>query len=281
MKIKNIFIAAALVLFLTLPCLAAETGDNMKLAYLSDMEWKSASIYSGAYGGITSQILYSLTNSYTNENVAGEEIWLYESYFEKGVGFHADAGKLAYIEVDISRLGYKTFLTYVGTAESELYDVSMASVRFTFKLDGEVKQKTGVIRPDKPPEMISLDVSGGKILRIEMDDGGDSISGDWGSLGYAVFSDSADTDMIIKTLTKKEEQTTAETETETEEETGTEKITETEESTEAPTETEPETTDSDLPEKKSEFPVIPVIIGAAAVVCAATVIAIIIKRRKK
>lgn len=271
MKIKNIFIAAALVLFLTLPCLAAETGDNMKLAYLSDMEWKSASIYSGANGGTPTR----------DENVAGEEIWLYESYFEKGVGFHADAGKLAYIEVDISRLGYKTFLTYVGTAESELYDVSMASVRFTFKLDGEVKQKTGVIRPDKPPEMISLDVSGGKILRIEMDDGGDSISGDWGSLGYAVFSDSADTDMIIKTLTKKEEQTTAETETETEEETGTEKITETEESTEAPTETEPETTDSDLPEKKSEFPVIPVIIGAAAVVCAATVIAIIIKRRKK
>lgn len=276
-RILSFLSALTALLLLTIPCLSAEKENDMSLMYLSDMEWRSASIYPDANKGVPTR----------DENLSGEELWLCEDYFEKGVCFHANIGKIAYLEVDIEGKGFKTFLAYAGTAESELFNVTMASVRFTFKVDGKVKLKTGVIRPNKPPEMITVDVSGGSILRIEMDDGGDGISGDWGALGYAVFSDKENTDDILAELAPEttapqtETEPVTETEPETETETETEKITETEEFTEAPTEPEPETTDGGLSGKKGEFPVIPVIIGAAAFVCAATAIIIFIKRRKK
>ena len=272
-KILSVLTALAALTLLTIPCFSTDKENDMSLTYLSDMEWKAASIYPDANKGVPTR----------DENLSGEELWLCEDYFEKGVCFHANMGKIAYLEVDIEGKGFKTFLCYVGTAESELYDVSMASVRFTFKCDGQTKVKTEVITPRNCPQLVCVDVTGCKILRIEVDDGGDGISGDWGALGYAVFSDKENADEILAELapettapqTETEPVTETETEKETETETETEKVIETEE------ETEPETTNTAYAPKKSEFPVIPVIIGAAAAVCAATVIAIIFKRRKK
>lgn len=264
-KIFTVLTALAALALLTIPCFSADKENDMSLTYLSDMEWISASIYPDANGGVPSR----------DENVAGEEIWLCEDYFEKGVCFHASTGKVAYLEVDIEGKGYKTFLCYVGAAESELYDLSMASVRFTFKCDGKTMVKTEVITPKNCPQLVYFDVAGCKILRIEVDDGGDGISGDWGALGHAVFSDKVSADDILAELAPETTAPQTETEPETETDTETENATK-----ENPTD-EKNVTDSIISKNENKFPVIPVIICAAAVVCLASVITIIIKRRKK
>ena len=179
MKKKKLFaIFAALacsVMLLTSPMPFGEEGSGM-ITYLSNMEWTASKIYNDALPS-------------RDENVAGEELWLYDVYFEKGVCLHAMPGENAYIEVDIEGKGYKTFYAYAGTAESELFNVTMASVRFKFKADGKVIEKTSVLTPRQSPTLITVDVTGCKTFRIEMDDGGDGISGDWGALGNALFSD--------------------------------------------------------------------------------------------
>ena len=264
---------SVLLLAVTLAGVCRAAGENGMITYLSDMEWRAAEIYSGANGGVPAR----------DENVAGEELWLYDMYFEKGVCFHAAPGKLAYIEVDIEGKGFKTFYTYVGTAESELYDVSMASVRFIFKVDGQAVKRVGPVTPKKRPELVTFDVTGAKTLRIEMDDGGDGISGDWGALGSALFSTSSDIEEISAALLPETEPVTEpETEQQTEPQTEppqTEEMTELE--TEQTTEKTPETqavTEEAKAEDKKAFPVIPVIAVAAA---AAAVIAVLIAKKRK
>lgn len=273
-KITVLIIAAALLSLLCANALAANGGEKMSITFLSDMEWSKAEIYPEANGGIPAR----------DGNVADEELWIYETYFEKGVCFHANTGKLAYLEVNIENKGFKTFLAYLGTAESELFDVSMASVRFTFKADGEVKYRSEVIRPGEP-KLISFDVTGCKVLRIEMDDGGDGISGDWGALGSALFSTEADPDAVLaelyppkitETETETEPLTETETETETEPETT---AAETEKTTD--TEKEPETTAEIQREKGFPAAAVIAVCAAAAVIAAVSVITVIIKKGKR
>ena len=44
--------------------------------------------------------------------------------------------------------------------------------------------RTGVLTPEEC-EKVFFSIGNGKVLRIEMTDGGDGISGDWGALGNA------------------------------------------------------------------------------------------------
>ncbi len=262
-KIAAILIIAAA---LTAVCRAAEDGSV--ITYLSDMEWKAAEIYSDANGGVPSR----------DENVAGEELWLYDLYFEKGVCLHAAPGKNVFIEVDIEGKGFRTFYAYPGTAESELYDVTMASVNFIFKVDGKTVLRTEKITPKKRPEPISFDVTGAKLLRIEMTDGGDGISGDWGSLGAALFSTSDDIGLISAAI-KGERDVTAATE-QTEVKTETEPLTE-----EAVTEektgklTEAVTEKPAVKEEKNVNPAV-YIVAAAVVLAAASAVTAILKKKK-
>ncbi len=175
-KVLAIVLLMALAALTIAPvALAAEDGTENMITYISDMEWKAAEIYNNSLPS-------------RDENVAGEELWLRDLYFEKGVCLHAMPGENAYIEIDIEGKGYKTFSAVAGTAESELYNVTMASVRFKFKVDGKNVLKTDVLTPKKTPETVTVDVTGARTFRIEMDDGGDGISGDWGALGNALFS---------------------------------------------------------------------------------------------
>ncbi|MBQ7446274.1 MAG: NPCBM/NEW2 domain-containing protein [Clostridia bacterium] len=171
-------------------------GENEMITFLSDMEWRNAEIYSAdGKGAVPAR----------DENLTGEELWLYDMYFEKGVCFHAMSGKNAFLEVDIEGKGYKTFYAYIGTAESEVCDVTMASVRFNFKADGKSVYRTELVTPRERPKAVTIDVTGVSVLRIEMDDGGDGISGDWGALGNALFSTSDSAQDIEAELEKRAE----------------------------------------------------------------------------
>ena len=232
--------------------------------YLSDIAWKDAMIYPGANNGVPAR----------DENVAGEELWIGDVYYEKGVCLHANPGDNAYIEVDLTGLGFKLFAAYLGTAISEKYDVTMASVRFIFFVDGVEVKRTDVIRADNDPELVTIDIEGAKLLRIEMDNGGDGISGDWGAMGSAAFGRTKDVNELYATPTPKPtaEPTAAPTEKPAE-------------PTAAPAATDaPKPTDSgDKSDNKKagKFPVVPVVIGGAVLAAAAAAVGIVLAKKKK
>ncbi|MBO4325711.1 MAG: NPCBM/NEW2 domain-containing protein [Clostridia bacterium] len=157
--------------------------------YLSDIAWKAAEIYPAANGGVPTR----------DGNLADEELWICGEFFEKGVCMHAQAGSNSYLEVDLDGLGFNTFAAYVGTAESDQYDVTMASVHFIFIVDGKEKLRTDLLKADTEPTLVTVDIAGAKLLRIEMDNGGDGISGDWGALGNAVLARATDVKDIYAT----------------------------------------------------------------------------------
>ena len=238
--------------------------SEREMVYLSDMAWKDAMIYSGANNGVPAR----------DGNVADEELWIGDVYYEKGVCLHANPGTNSYIEVDLTGLDFKLFAAYAGTAVSEKFDVSMASVRFTFFVDGNEVRRTEVLHAEDDPELITIDVSGAKTLRIEMDDGGDGISGDWGALGSAAFGKSTSVDDLYATPTPKPTAVPA---------TPTEKP----EPTAAPAKTDaPEATGKHSEDDETDgkpvavFPVIPVVLGGAALVAAAVTAVILIKNKK-
>ncbi len=238
-----------------------------KTVYLSDMAWKDAMIYPAAHGGVPSR----------DENLHEEELWIGDRYFEKGVCMHANPGANSYLEVDLAGLGFKLFAAYLGTAVSEKYNVTMASVRFIFYVDGNEVKRTDVIRADNDPELVTIDVDGASLLRIEMDDGGDGISGDWGVLAEAAFGRTNDVNDIYSTPTPAP----------------------TAEPTAAPTEKPVEPTAqaaTDVPEitndakatavnnekdPSGKFPVVPVVIGGVVLAAAVAVICVILAKKKK
>ena len=191
MKPLKIIAAVLAALLFAVPVLQANGENEGMITYLSDMDWTKAEIYSADGNGAMPA---------RDENVVGEELWLYDMFFAKGVCLHAMSGKNAYIEVDIEGKGFRSFHAYAGTAESEICDVTMASVRFKFKADGKVVYKTDLVTPKQRPSLISFDVTDCKTLRIEMDDGGDGISGDWGALGGALFATTENSEEIEKAL---------------------------------------------------------------------------------
>lgn len=242
--------------------------SERNVMYLSDMAWKDAMIYAGAHDGVPSR----------DENIADEELWIGEEYFEKGICMHANPGSNSYLEVDISGLGFKLFAAYLGTAVSEKYDVSMASVRFIFFVDGKEMKRTDVIRADNDPELVTIDVDGANLLRIEMDDGGDGISGDWGALGSAAFGRTNDVKDIYSTPTPKPtaEPTDAPTEKPAEPTA--------QAATDAPKNTDDAKATSGNSEKDSsgKFPTVPVVIGGVVLVgVVAAIVAVLAKKKKK
>ncbi len=150
-----------------------DIGERAEMQ-ISDMEWTAAEIYSDANDGFPAR----------DCNVADEQLWIGEEYFEKGVCLHALPGGNAFIEISLDGLGFKSFAAEAGTAFSEMFDVSMATVEFIFSVDGKEVMRTGVLTPEEC-EKVFFSIGNGKVLRIEMTDGGDGISGDWGALGNA------------------------------------------------------------------------------------------------
>lgn len=189
---KKILITLAAVLFFSaagntgaLKMDASASGNN-ETVYLSDMTWDAAEIYADGGTGVPSR----------DENVAGENLWIGDTMYKKGVCFHARPGANAFLEVSLAGLGVRSFTAHAGTAASSAYNVSMASVCFLFYVDGELVLRTGVLTPINS-EDIFIPVEGAKKLRIEISDGGDGISGDWGALGDAKLSASADREALL------------------------------------------------------------------------------------
>ena len=121
--------------------------------YISDLEWKSATIGSGSIGkdkSVRQQPIKIL-----NENGS------YDT-FKKGIGTHS------YSEIIYDSTGYDIFDTWVGLDEF-VSNQSEASVVFKVYVDGQLKAETDVMKSNSPKERLIVDVRNSNELKLVVD----------------------------------------------------------------------------------------------------------------
>ncbi|MBR5006583.1 MAG: NPCBM/NEW2 domain-containing protein [Clostridia bacterium] len=102
------------------------------------------------------------------------------------------------MEVSLDGLDYLRFGALCGVAYSEAHSLAKGSVRFVFIADGKEIYRTDLLKADGKTEKVFLDVTGVKTFRIEMEDGGDGVNGDWGVLGLAAFAKTEGEDPLFE-----------------------------------------------------------------------------------
>ncbi len=93
-----------------------------------------------------------------------------EQTYEKGLGTHAAAATEIVLRSD--------FIRFEAEAGIQRQGGGRGSVVFEVYVDGEKRASVGPLSDDAPPQPISVDVKGGRVLRLVTLDGGDGIGCD-------------------------------------------------------------------------------------------------------
>ena len=233
--------------------------------YISDLPWVDYATYTSN----------DEMPEHRDENNGGEKISICGKNYEKGVCLHARPNDESYLEVNIEGLGFTTFAAYVGMAESEANDVTMGTCAFVVYADGVEKLRTDVMKAEDEAKLIKVDITDCKILRLAITNGGDTISGDWGTFASALIGRTDDVDKLFETPAAS--QTPAATQTTTPSKEASPTPVSTPSRTTAKTTTVPA---SSVENENGNGWLIPVIIVAVVVVIAAVVIIIILAKRR-
>ena len=129
-----------------------------------------------------------------------DEIYLTGTTYKKGITLYAapfDGGSFA--EYNIENLGMKTFAAEVGVSEEINLDTSGGSVQFVVYVDGKEVARTQTLTYGEMAQL-KADITGGKILRLVLENGGDDNFGDLGVWANAALSKHEDWTEIYKSL---------------------------------------------------------------------------------
>ena len=133
--------------------------------YISDIEWESA--VSG-WKTVNKDSAVNLTNK-LKLNVNGEI-----KEFDKGIGAATNAEIVYNLDGN-----YTNFSTYLGTDKN--YDDNRTTITFKIFADGEEVYTSGIIRKDSKAELVNLDVTGVKELKLVADNADGNGLGDFAS----------------------------------------------------------------------------------------------------
>ena len=130
-----------------------------ELAYLSQLNWKSATIDFGRVG--------------KDRSVNGKPIQVGTVRYERGLGTHA-ASEIVY---DLGTLGrtYARFISDVGVDDEVSEN---ATVVFQVFADEKKVFDSGTMRPDSDTKRVDVSVAGVRHLRLVVTDAGDGINSD-------------------------------------------------------------------------------------------------------
>ena len=163
------------------------TIKDRETVYISDMVFENYECYTNT--------VFLDCNMFEEELYIGSD---YE-YFEKGISFHAIPIGEAFVEIDITDMGFKTFTSYIGLNGTMSADVSMGTIIFRVYCDDELKYESQLMDYSTVGELISVDITDTKILRLAIDNAGDSMSGDLCAWGNACISKLTNVDDILAT----------------------------------------------------------------------------------
>ena len=133
--------------------------------YISDIEWESA--VSG-WKTVNKDSAVNLKNK-IKLNINGEI-----KEFDKGIGAATNAEIVYNLDGN-----YTNFSTYVGTDKN--YNHNKTTIIFKIFADGEEVYTSDVIRRDSKADLVNLDVTGVKELRLVADDADGNLLGDFAS----------------------------------------------------------------------------------------------------
>ena len=147
-----------------------------KETYLSDLNWKSATIGSGYIG--------------KDKSVRQEPIKLlnedgYVEVFKKGIGTHA------YSEIVYDSTGYDIFDAWVGL-DQFVAGQQASSVIFKVYVDGVLKAETPIMKSNTPKQHLIVDVRNSSEIKLVVDvaDSGDTWDhADWADAKFRNFSE--------------------------------------------------------------------------------------------
>lgn len=167
-----------------------EVAITEEETYVSDLNWKSATIGSGSIGkdkSVRQQPIRIL-----NENGT------YDTY-KKGLGTHS------YSEITYDSTGYDVFDSWVGLDEF-VKNQSAASVIFKVYVDGQLKAQTGIMTSKSPREHLVVDVRNSKEVKLVVDVATNGNSWDHANWADAKFRKIAtfDTSKLEEVLAKAE-----------------------------------------------------------------------------
>lgn len=102
------------------------------------------------------------------KSIMGTPITINGVVYNNGVGTHAVSQ--AFIKMDSNAVN---FSAYVGM-DDEVIGGSDGSIRFVVKANGIIKFDSGIMKPGSAAKQISIDLTGCKILSLEVTDAGDN-----------------------------------------------------------------------------------------------------------
>ena len=158
--------------------------------YVSDLEWKSATIGSGAIGkdkSVRQQPIKLLNENGTYDT------------FKKGIGTHS------YSEIVYDSTGYDIFDTWVGLDEF-VSNQSASSVIFKVYVDGKLKAETDVMKSNSPKQRLMVDVRNSNEVKLVVDSATNGSTWDHADWAEARFRNIAkfNTAKLEEVLTKAE-----------------------------------------------------------------------------
>lgn len=228
-----------------------EDVKNLNNVFLSDLKWVNSSCHNQE----------STFSVHTDRNYLFEPLQVAGTVYDKGLGMTSGHYEGAvFVEIDIEGLGFTTFASYVGLDDKTVPNLIESNAQFIVEVDGEEKARSGILKMGDDPELLVVDITGAKRLKLYTSPAGDGIGIDCCVWGNAALGRSTNVDEIFATPTP------APTPEPT--------------PTAVPTDT-PEKTGSSKNEDEQDNTKIYIIIVAAALVVAAIIVVISIKKKAK
>lgn len=131
-----------------------------------------------------------LNEVFRDRNLLNEDLYIDMDYYDKGLSIHALPDRPGFAEIEIDGLGFTTFGAYIGVCYCEASDCSMGSIICRVYCDDVLKYESPVIRAKEngvytQPLLVQVDVTGAKMLRLEVDPTSDGYAGDMACWGNA------------------------------------------------------------------------------------------------
>ena len=119
---------------------------------------------------------------------SGEPIKIGSKTFDKGLGFHCQPDRDAYVEFDISSLNLKYFAAEVGVLKEASYFLEWGSISFHVYGDGELLASSPVKAWNEDPYFLTCSVEGVKTLKLVQNNDGNYAcdAGVWGNARLTV-----------------------------------------------------------------------------------------------
>ncbi|OUO70885.1 hypothetical protein B5F54_16910, partial [Anaeromassilibacillus sp. An250] len=129
--------------------------------YLSDISYSDAVVHGGT--------VYRDVSYENNPMSVTAADGVSEMRFEKGLGAHAPANEVGYIEYDLTGTDYDRFQSWVGISYQK--NDTRSTVRFSVYVDNETTPRfdSGVMGYRTPAKFVDLDIRGASKIRLQMD----------------------------------------------------------------------------------------------------------------